>query len=68
MRLRTRNGNDWTESFPTVATALARLKIDSAVVDMEAVLLDPRGKSSFQALQAALGEGGHPDRIVAYCL
>ena len=33
---------------------------------MEAVLLDPEGKSSFQALQAALGEGGHPERIVAY--
>ena len=67
VRLRTRNGNDWTESFPTVTSALARLEIDSAVVDMEAVLLDPRGKSSFQALQTALGEGGHPDRIVAYC-
>ena len=33
---------------------------------MEAVLLDPEGKSSFQALQAALGEGGQPERIVAY--
>ena len=65
-RLRTRNGNDWTESFPAIATALARLKIDSAVLDMEAVLLDPEGKSSFQALQAALGEAGHPEQIVAY--
>jgi bifunctional non-homologous end joining protein LigD len=33
---------------------------------MEAVLLDPEGKSSFQALQAALGEGGDPELIVAY--
>jgi bifunctional non-homologous end joining protein LigD len=66
VRLRTRNGNDWTESFPAVAAALERLKIDSAVLDMEAVLLDPEGKSNFQALQAALGEGGHPEQIVAY--
>ena len=33
---------------------------------MEAVLLDADGKSSIQALQAALGEGSHPERIVAY--
>ena len=65
-RLRTRNGNDWTESFPSLLSALQHLKIESAVLDMEAVLLDPEGKSSFQALQAALGEGGHPERIVAY--
>ena len=65
-RLRTRNGNDWTESFPSLLSALQNLKIDSAVLDMEAVLLDPEGKSNFQALQAALGEGGHPERIVAY--
>jgi bifunctional non-homologous end joining protein LigD len=65
-RLRTRNGNDWTESFPAIAAALEKLTVDSAVLDMEAVLLDPNGKSSFQALQAALGEGGRPERIVAY--
>ncbi len=33
---------------------------------MEAVVLDAEGKSSFQALQAALGEGGDADRIIAY--
>ncbi|HTM47230.1 MAG TPA: DNA ligase D [Bryobacteraceae bacterium] len=65
-RLRTRNGNDWTGSFPAIASALQKLKVDSAVLDMEAVLLDSEGKSSFQALQAALGGGGHPERIVAY--
>ena len=65
-RLRTRNGNDWTDNFPSLLSTLQHLKIDSAVLDMEAVLLDPEGKSSFQALQAALGEGGHPERIVAY--
>jgi bifunctional non-homologous end joining protein LigD len=65
-RLRTRNGSDWTERFPSLVSTLVHLKIDSAVLDMEAVLLDPEGISNFQALQAALGEGGHPERIVAY--
>ena len=37
-----------------------------AVLDMEAVVLDENGKSGFQALQAALGEGGPRERIVAY--
>lgn len=65
-RLRTRNGNDWTERFPATAAALEKLKVDSAVLDMETVILDAHGKSSFQSLQTALGEGRHPERIVAY--
>lgn len=65
-RLRTRNGNDWTESFPSLAAALGTLKVKAAVLDMEAVVLDSQGKSNFQALQTALGDGGNPGRIVAY--
>ncbi len=65
-RLRTRNGKDWTESFPSVTEALRRLNVTDAVVDMEAVVLDAQGKSGFQALQAALGEGGDAKKIVAY--
>jgi bifunctional non-homologous end joining protein LigD len=64
--LRTRNGLDWTSKFPSVASAVAGLKATDAVLDMEAVVLDENGKSGFQALQAALGEGGQRDRIVAY--
>jgi bifunctional non-homologous end joining protein LigD len=64
--LRTRNGNDWTSSFPAIVDAMRKLKCDSAVIDLEAVVLDAHGKSGFQALQAALGEGGHPQNIVAY--
>jgi bifunctional non-homologous end joining protein LigD len=64
--LRTRNGNDWTEKFSPIAGALRKLKTSSAVVDLEAVVLDAEGKSGFQALQAALGDGGNPEKIVAY--
>ena len=66
-RLRTRNGKDWTGKFPSV-TAIAR-KVEGAkdaVLDMEAVVLDAEGKSSFHALQSAFGDEGNPAGIVAY--
>jgi bifunctional non-homologous end joining protein LigD len=66
VRMRTRNGLDWTSKFPAVVSAIAGLKAKDAVLDMEAVVLDEQGKSGFKALQAALGEGGRRDRIVAY--
>jgi bifunctional non-homologous end joining protein LigD len=65
-RLRTRNGKDWTESFPSLVAALEKLKARNAVLDMEAVIVDAAGKSSFQALQEALGEGGNAQKIAAY--
>ena len=64
--LRTRNGKDWTGSFPSLVTAMETLKVKDAVLDMEAVIVDEQGKSSFQALQGALGDGGKPENIVAY--
>jgi bifunctional non-homologous end joining protein LigD len=66
VRLRTRNGNDWTGSFPAIAAALTHLRAREAVIDMEAVILDEEGRSSFQALQTALGENGRRKRIMAY--
>ena len=63
--LRTRNGNDWTKRFPAIAAAIEKLKADSVVLDMEAVVFDPTGKSSFQALQSALGDVGNSLSIVA---
>ena len=64
--LRTRNGKDWTARFPSIVSALNSLKAKSAVLDMEAVVLDSDGKSGFQALQTALGDGGNPARIIAF--
>jgi bifunctional non-homologous end joining protein LigD len=65
-RLLTRNGKDWTNKFPSLSSALDKLPVKNAVLDMEAVMLDEDGKSSFQSLQAALGEGGNRANIVAY--
>ena len=56
--IRTRNGHDWTHRFPAIAAAMADIPVHNAIIDGEAVLLDEEGKSSFAALQAALGTGG----------
>lgn len=64
--LRTRNAKDWTGRFPSLAAAMKTLKAKDAVLDMEAVVLDEEGKSGFQALQGALGDGGDAHKIVAY--
>jgi bifunctional non-homologous end joining protein LigD len=66
VRLQTRNGNDWTAKFPSIYASLAKLKVKSAVLDMEAVVLDSAGKSNFQAMQHALGDGGNRQSIQAY--
>jgi bifunctional non-homologous end joining protein LigD len=66
VRLITRNGKNWTGSFPSLSAALSVLAADNAVLDMEAVVLDGHGKSSFQSLQNALGEGGDRKSIVGY--
>jgi len=64
--LRTRNGKNWTAKFPAIALALKALNAADAVVDMEAVVLDESGKSSFRGLQHALSEGGERGGIVAF--
>ena len=54
--LRTRNGLDWTHRFPTIAAALGKLPVDTAIVDGEAVVEDESGATSFAALQDALSD------------
>ncbi|MDB5491804.1 MAG: dependent ligase [Micavibrio sp.] len=66
VRLYTRNGNDWTDRFPSITASIKKLKARSAVIDMEAVITEESGRTSFQALQNALGEGGGAGAIVAY--
>ena len=60
----TRSGLDWSDKFGGLVEAAAKLKVGSALIDGEAVVLDAAGKSSFQALQGALkGAPGSIDFI-----
>jgi len=54
VRLFTRQGKDWTQKFAAIARALNELPVRQAVLDGEAVVLDDRGISDFQALQNSL--------------
>ena len=49
-----RNGKEWTGNFPSITRCAARLPVDDAWVDGEVVVLEPDGRTSFQALQNAL--------------
>jgi bifunctional non-homologous end joining protein LigD len=56
-RAYTRSGLDWSDKFAPVIAAAKKLKVQSALIDGEAVVLDAAGKSNFQALQASLKGG-----------
>lgn len=47
VRLYTRNGYDWTERFPAIAAAAARLDAASFTIDGEVVVCGPDGRSKF---------------------
>ena len=51
--LMSRNGRDWTDRFPTVAQAVARIPARQAMLDGEVAVVLADGTTSFQALQNA---------------
>lgn len=50
--LLSRTNHDLTAKFPELAASLGELAADDAILDGEIVALDPKGRSSFQLLQA----------------
>jgi bifunctional non-homologous end joining protein LigD len=54
IRLLTRKALDWTSRFKSIATALKKLNLGSALLDGEIVVEDPSGVSSFPLLQEEL--------------
>ncbi|WP_420136116.1 hypothetical protein [Sinorhizobium meliloti] len=60
VRILSRNGNDWTSRFPSIATAAEKMRPATMILDDEAVVLDEQGRSDFGLLQHALG--GRPSR------
>ena len=57
VRLLTRTALDWTNRFGVVAKDLARLPVNSAAIDCEAVVLDAAGVPNFSSLQHELKKG-----------
>lgn len=57
----TRNKKDWTGALPMLEAALGALGLDHAMLDGELVALDPKGRSDFQRLQNALGDGARAE-------
>jgi bifunctional non-homologous end joining protein LigD len=53
VRIISRNGHDWTDSFAHIVKAIAKLPCQDVVLDGEVVVLDQEGRSSFQLLQNA---------------
>ncbi|WP_051371513.1 DNA ligase D [Mesorhizobium loti] len=50
----TRSGLDWSTKFSHIVLEAAGLPVTSALIDGEAVVMDDKGVSNFQALQKAL--------------
>ena len=65
VRLLTRKGLDWSEKFPNIAAAVAKLPARTALIDGEVVVEEENGVSSFSALQAAL-KAGERERFTYY--
>ena len=48
-RAYTRNGFDWSESYPGIVRAVTKLSCRSATLDGEVIVQDDRGASDFDA-------------------
>jgi bifunctional non-homologous end joining protein LigD len=52
VRLRTRNGNDFTKRFPLVVAAVATLPARSCLIDGEAIVSDDSGLAVFELIRS----------------
>jgi bifunctional non-homologous end joining protein LigD len=60
MRFYSRHGADYTERLPRMMEVFAKLPTQSAILDGELVLIDPRGAAHFYRLMAQM-RTSHPD-------
>ncbi len=69
VKLRSRNGLDWTADFPEVVQAVQALPVRDARLDGELVVLDDNGRSDFAALQRVIdGSSKQPLRYIVFDL
>jgi bifunctional non-homologous end joining protein LigD len=65
IKLFTRNGADFTDRYPLIVAAARRLKAQRFVLDGDAVVLDVRAYSDFDALLSRKYDGEVPSAFVA---
>jgi ATP-dependent DNA ligase len=63
-RAYTRNGFDWSDRYPGIIRAAAKLPLRSAILDGEVVVQDAEGISDFEALSSAIR--WQPERLLFY--
>jgi bifunctional non-homologous end joining protein LigD len=67
-RVFTRNGYDWSDRYPSVVRAAAKLRCQSAILDGEAIVQNGNGASDFQALSSAMRRQPHSIILYAFDL
>jgi bifunctional non-homologous end joining protein LigD len=69
VRLRSRNGLNWTEDYPDIVDAFETLGLEDASFDGELVALDPEGRDDFSLLQKTIeGSSNAPLRYMVFDL
>jgi bifunctional non-homologous end joining protein LigD len=64
VRVFSRNGHDWSDRYPSIVCAAAKLPCQSAIIDGEAIVQDGDGASNFEALSSAVRR--QPHSIILY--
>src|SRR5262245_62477574 len=67
-RVFSRNGYDWSDRYPGIVRAAAKLQCKSAIIDGEAIAQYGHGASDFEALQSALRQSPHSIILYAFDL
>ena len=62
IRLYTRRGYNWSGRYPLIVDAVRRLKVRSVILDGEAVVCGPDGRSDFDKLHSQAND----DQVVLY--
>ena len=62
--LLSRNGREWTDRFPTVAESVRALPARELLLDGEVAVVTSDGRTSFQALQNFMSDGGRSGDLV----
>ena len=66
VRVFSRNGHDWSDRYPSIVRAAAKLPCQSAIIDGEAIVQNGHGASDFDGLSTAMRR--QPHSVILYAL